>query len=236
VRETLVVTSTLEAALRARRVPLHLIGAVHAYLHDDTDLPSPLPRGTRVVATFSREPSRQGAVLLCLDVELRGRRHRLFHYVDADGRQYVLGDHGHGIRILAMAHPLRRARISSGWGWRINPVLKRREFHKGIDYAAPFGTPVRAALAGVVESAGWHGNYGRMLAVHATGDIETRYGHLSRFAAGIRPGIRPGWPGGRLCRRLGVGYRPASVLRVVGTASTGEPAGARTHGSGQAGR
>jgi len=192
VRETLVVESTLEAALRAHRVPPRLIEAVRVYLHDDADLPSRLPRGTRVVATFSGKPSRHGATLLCLDVELHGRRHRLFHYVDADGRQYVLGDHGHGIRILAMQRPLRHARISSGWGWRINPVLERREFHKGIDYAAPLGTPVRAALAGVVETAGWHGNYGRMVDVHAAGGIDTRYGHLLRFATGIRPGAHVG--------------------------------------------
>lgn len=189
VHETLVVRSTLEAALRAHRVPPHLIEAVRAYLHDDADLPSRLPRGTRVVATFSQAPSQHGAALLCLDVELHGRRHRLFHYVDAKGRQYVLGDHGHGVRMLAMERPLRHARISSGWGWRINPVLKQREFHKGIDYAAPLGTPIRAALAGVIETAGWHGNYGRMVAVHAAGGIDTRYGHLSRFAVGIRPGV-----------------------------------------------
>jgi len=189
VRETLVVKSSLEHALRERRVSWHLVDAVHAYLRDDRDLPARLPRGTRVVATFSGNPSQYGARLLCLDVELHGRRHRLFHYVDAHGRQYVLGDHGHGVRILAMEKPLRHARISSGWGWRINPVLKRREFHKGIDYAAPLGTPIRAALAGVVEIAAWHGNYGRMVDVHAASSIDNRYGHLSRFAAGIRPGV-----------------------------------------------
>jgi len=188
VREAFVVHSTLDAALRARHVPEHLIGAVRSYLHNDADLPARLPRGTRVAATFSTPPSRAGARLLCLDVELRGRRHRIFHYVDAEGRQYLLSDHGHGVRILAMERPLPHARISSGWGWRINPVLKRREFHKGIDYAAPLGTPIRAAMDGVVRLAEWHGNYGRMVDIRNAAGIDTRYGHMLRFAKGIRPG------------------------------------------------
>ena len=82
-----------------------------------------------------------------------------------------------------------KARMTSGFGWRTHPILKDKRFHKGVDYAAPKGTPVYATEDGVVGRAGWRGNYGKLVTVKHSEHVETFYAHLSGFAPGIRPGV-----------------------------------------------
>jgi len=73
---------------------------------------------------------------------------------------------------------------------RFHPILGRWKAHKGTDYAASSGTPVRAIGDGVVERAGWAGGYGNVLQLRHRNGYVTRYGHLRGFAKGIRAGAR----------------------------------------------
>jgi murein DD-endopeptidase MepM/ murein hydrolase activator NlpD len=84
--------------------------------------------------------------------------------------------------------PVDQGRLSSGFGLRHHPILKRRQWHRGIDWAAPRGTPVRAAGHGVVVAAGRLGAYGRYLRIDHGGTIATAYAHLERYAPGPLPG------------------------------------------------
>lgn len=84
--------------------------------------------------------------------------------------------------------PVDDAHITSPWGWRLHPILKRRRFHKGVDYGAPEGTPVHAAEDGVVESIGRRGHYGLYLRIRHCSTVETAYAHLAAFAAGLHVG------------------------------------------------
>lgn len=84
----------------------------------------------------------------------------------------------------------RRLGVSSGYGYRIHPILRSVRFHSGIDLARPAGTRVLAATAGIVRRAGWAAGYGLMVTVDHGGGIETRYAHLSSVAVG--PGQRLG--------------------------------------------
>ncbi|MDB4985924.1 MAG: Membrane protein [Myxococcaceae bacterium] len=86
--------------------------------------------------------------------------------------------------------PLRYDHVSSGYGVRFHPVLKRKLAHDGIDYAAQSGTKVSAAAAGIVRTAGMHGPNGNLIAIVHPHGFETFYAHLSRFAPGIKPGVR----------------------------------------------
>ncbi len=70
--------------------------------------------------------------------------------------------------------------ITSPYGWRINPITHRKEFHAGVDIGAPEGTPVFSAINGVVTYAGWFGGYGNMIQI-LHGHMLTRYGHLSKI-------------------------------------------------------
>jgi len=77
--------------------------------------------------------------------------------------------------------PLENARVSSGYGMRDHPVLRKRANHKGIDLAAPSGTPIYATADGTVERANWFSSYGNYIQIDHGNAIETRFGHLSRI-------------------------------------------------------
>jgi murein DD-endopeptidase MepM/ murein hydrolase activator NlpD len=87
-----------------------------------------------------------------------------------------------------LIRPVDRGRLTSGYGTRHNPFSKRRQMHQGIDWAAPRGTPVRAAGDGVVVAAGRLSSYGHYLRIHHGGTVETAYAHLDRYASKLRPG------------------------------------------------
>ncbi|HXQ40385.1 MAG TPA: M23 family metallopeptidase [Candidatus Udaeobacter sp.] len=90
--------------------------------------------------------------------------------------------------MVALWDPLPGAPISSPFGWRLHPVFHVRLFHKGVDYEAMVGTPVRAAADGVVEDFGYRGNYGNYIRLRHTGSLETAYGHLLGFSPLLSPG------------------------------------------------
>ncbi|MCL6591920.1 MAG: peptidoglycan DD-metalloendopeptidase family protein [Firmicutes bacterium] len=74
-----------------------------------------------------------------------------------------------------------RGRLSSGFGWRVHPVLKQRKYHNGQDIAVPYGTPVLAADSGVVVVSGWQGGYGYFIAIDHGAGISSCYGHNSKL-------------------------------------------------------
>ena len=79
--------------------------------------------------------------------------------------------------------------ISAGFGWRVNPWP---EFHKGLDLAADYGTPVHAAADGIIASAGWDGGFGMKVDVDHGNGYHTWYAHLSRFALAAGTRVRKG--------------------------------------------
>lgn len=167
-----------------------LVMAVLDFARHQWHLPSHLPKGSHCTvalldnsAGHDRQPR-----LAYVELDYHGRHRRVYPYVDSDGHDFVVGSHGRSFRVLTPLLPLRRARISSGWGWRIQPVLGGNEFHHGIDYAARPGTPIRATMAGVVDISNWHGNYGRMVEIRHAHGFATRYGHLRAFASKVRVG------------------------------------------------
>lgn len=100
-------------------------------------------------------------------------------YYDASGKPVLQG---------FAAQPVESTRISSPYGTRFHPILHTIKMHTGIDYAAPAGTPIYAPSVGVVESAGVKGGYGNAIVLRHNASMETLYGHMSAFAAGIVPG------------------------------------------------
>jgi len=84
--------------------------------------------------------------------------------------------------------PMPGYRISSRYGWRTHPIFGGRRLHTGIDFAAPYGTPVRSAAGGRVIFTGWRGGYGNAVVVDHGGSLATLYAHLSRIS--VRTGGR----------------------------------------------
>jgi murein DD-endopeptidase MepM/ murein hydrolase activator NlpD len=95
---------------------------------------------------------------------------------------------GKSMRAAFLRAPLEFRRISSVFGMREHPILGGMREHKGMDYAAAMGTPVRAIGDGVVTRASWSNGYGNLLEIRHRNGFVTRYGHLSRYQAGIHAG------------------------------------------------
>ena len=92
--------------------------------------------------------------------------------------------------VAFLASPLEFSRVTSGFSMRLHPISGMWKQHKGIDFAAPVGTPIRAVGDGVIDFAGTQGGYGNVLVVQHGSVYSTAYAHLSRMAPGIRRGSR----------------------------------------------
>ena len=119
----------------------------------------------------------------------QGKQYRAVRYVDPEGNGHYYTPDGRSMHKAFLRAPLEFTRISSGFNSaRKHPILNLIRAHKGTDYAAPIGTPVRAAGDGRIVYAGPKGGYGNLVEIDHSRGITTVYGHLSRFAKGTRVG------------------------------------------------
>ena len=121
----------------------------------------------------------------------RGRRIRAVRYVDSTGRSGYFSPDGRSMRKAFLRTPVNFTRISSRFNLkRRHPILHKIRAHRGVDYAAPRGTAVKASGDGKVIFAGRKGGYGRTVIVQHGSVYTTLYAHLSRFSKGLRSGKR----------------------------------------------
>ena len=118
-----------------------------------------------------------------------GRLYKAVRYIDPEGSAHYYTPDGRSMHKAFLRAPLEFTRVSSGFNSaRKHPILNLIRAHKGVDYAAPTGTPVKAAGDGRVAWAGPKGGYGNVVIIEHSRSITTVYGHLSRFAKGTRVG------------------------------------------------
>ena len=131
-----------------------------------------------------------GAILAAEFVN-QGRTYRAVRFVGADGKAEYFTPDGKSLRKTFLKAPLEFSRVSSVFNLsRKHPILNKIRAHRGVDYAAPTGTPIRAAGDGRVKYRGVKGGFGNVLEIEHSGQVVTVYGHLSRFANGLKNGDR----------------------------------------------
>jgi murein DD-endopeptidase MepM/ murein hydrolase activator NlpD len=119
----------------------------------------------------------------------QGKEYLAVRYVGPSGNADYYSPQGRSLHKAFLRAPLEFTRVSSPFSLhRLHPILNTIRAHKGVDYAAPIGTPVRAAGDGRVLFAGRRGGYGNLVELDHSRGITTVYGHLSRFAQGLHPG------------------------------------------------
>jgi len=121
---------------------------------------------------------------------VNGTQLPLYRFETSDGDVDYYDRDGQSVRRALMRTPIEGARVSSGFGNRRHPVLGYNRMHTGTDFAAPRGTPIYAAGDGVIESIGNNGGYGKYIRVRHNSTYKTAYAHMSRFATGLRRGMR----------------------------------------------
>jgi murein DD-endopeptidase MepM/ murein hydrolase activator NlpD len=158
------------------------------------DMSRDLQQGDRFRALVERSVAPSGATrmgpVLAASFTLSGNEVSAFRFDSKFGRPAYYDAKGKSLRAQFLRAPLEFRRISSTFGMRFHPILGRWKAHKGTDYAAGSGTPVRAVGDAQVVRAGWAGGYGNVLELRHRNGYVTRYGHLRGFAKGIRAGAR----------------------------------------------
>jgi murein DD-endopeptidase MepM/ murein hydrolase activator NlpD len=189
------IVSSLYAATDEAGLPDAIANQLAEIFGGDIDFHRDLRRGDRFSVIYEMnhvngEPAGSGRVLAA-EFSNHGRTFRAFHFENSrHGGDYFSPD-GKSMRKAFLRSPIEFSRVSSGFSRsRYHPVLNEWRAHKGVDYAAPIGTKVRATSDGSVEFVGSKGGYGNVVILNHQGRYQTVYGHLSRFAAGLRRGQR----------------------------------------------
>jgi murein DD-endopeptidase MepM/ murein hydrolase activator NlpD len=118
-----------------------------------------------------------------------GKTFRAVRYVMPDGSAEYFTPEGKSVRKAFLRFPVAFGRVSSGFSLgRRHPILNKVRAHKGIDFAAPVGTPIKAAGSGRVVFRGVKGGYGNVVILAHPGSVTTLYGHMSRFVRGLSVG------------------------------------------------
>jgi murein DD-endopeptidase MepM/ murein hydrolase activator NlpD len=127
--------------------------------------------------------------ILAAEFSNKGKAYSAFYFTDSEGRSGYYDAQGRSLQRPLLKSPIKLSRISATFSRRrFHPLLGVFRPHLGVDYAASVGTPVYAAGSGRVEFAGWKSGFGKFIQVNHGSEYSTMYGHLSRFALGIRKG------------------------------------------------
>lgn len=184
------ITSSLFAATDAAGVPDSVAMQLADIFSVDIDFHRELRRGDTFSVVYESlhadgEPVawNQGAGrVLAAEFVNAGRAHHAMYFQQAgESRGGYYGLDGSSRRRVFLASPMEFSRVSSGFGMRMHPLLQNWRAHRGVDYSAPSGTPVRTVGDGIVEFAGRQNGYGNTIEVRHSGGRTTLYAHLSKI-------------------------------------------------------
>jgi len=179
--------------LGSKRARAELAWAIADIFEYRIDMSRELQDGDAVRAVFERSRSPAGVVrigaILAAGLERSGAELQAIRFLpQGESKAEYYDQDGRSLRATFLRAPLSFRRISSVFGMREHPILGEWRSHKGTDYAAESGTPVRAIGNAVVLFAGTRGGYGNSIDLRHPNGFVTRYGHLKGYAAGIRTG------------------------------------------------
>ena len=127
--------------------------------------------------------------ILFANLKLSGQDNSLY-YFDHQGSEGHYDKSGKSVQKALMKTPINGARLSSSFGMRKHPIDGFNKMHRGTDFAAPKGTPIMASGNGIIKKAGWCGGGGNCVKIKHNSTYETVYAHMSKFARGIKKGVR----------------------------------------------
>jgi murein DD-endopeptidase MepM/ murein hydrolase activator NlpD len=181
---------SLQRLAQDNRIASSLIGDIVRLCAKDVDLEAAISAPDTAELLYS--PNARGEPELAfVALTLDGRSHRFYRFTAPDDgvTDYYDAD-GHSVTASLIHKPVADGRLGDGFGWRIHPILRDRRFHEGVDYAAPFGSPIGAAGAGVVEKIDQQWGYGKYVRIRHDFGYETTYAHISGVPRGLKVGMR----------------------------------------------
>ena len=213
------ITTSLASTAKAAGVSPTIVRSLTEIYSYDVDFQRDIHPNDSFEVLFTEYVSSEGDVapgrgdVLFSRLNFKGKSKSYYRYTHADGKTTDYYDEsGASVRKFLMKTPISGARLSSGFGFRRHPILGYNKMHRGVDFAAPRGTPVYAAGDGIVQRANRFGTFGNYVKIKHENGYSTAYAHLNGFAKGIKKGTR---------------VRQGQVIAYVG--NTGRSTGPHLH-------
>jgi murein DD-endopeptidase MepM/ murein hydrolase activator NlpD len=187
-----IIDSSLFDAAQEAGVPMPVVADLIRTFSFDVDFQRDIQDGDAFEVMYERTENEDGEFvksgkILFASLTLSGKTIPVYYFErDGDGEYFTPS--GEAIRKSLLRTPVDGARVTSGFGMRMHPVLGFSKLHKGIDFGAPTGTPIFAAGSGTIVEMGKKGAYGNYVRIRHTGEYQTAYAHMSKFAKGLKKG------------------------------------------------
>jgi len=183
--------SIYETALR-NNVPAAVIEELVRVYSYDVDFQRKVLPGDSFDVLYSDDENNDGHnEVRYVSLSVGGETKRYYHYQTADDGSYDYYDEtGKSAKKFLVRKPVPIGIMRSGFGERNHPLLHYMKTHTGVDWAAPFGTPIFAAGNGSIDEIGVKGGYGKYVRVRHANGYQTAYGHMTAFARGLNVGSR----------------------------------------------
>lgn len=195
---TATITSSLFLAGQEAGLSDNLIMELAGIFGWDVDFALDIRSGDRFTLVYEElfldDKKQRDGNIIAAEFNNRGKTYRALRYTDAKGVSDYFSPDGKSMRKAFIRTPVDFTRISSRFGKRRHPTLNKMKNHHGVDYAAPRGTPIKAAGDGKLTYVGRKGGYGKTVMIQHGGKYSTLYAHMSRIKPGMRRGkkIRQG--------------------------------------------
>lgn len=194
-RSTGTINDSLYLSARRSDMPVAILMEMIRIFSWDVDFQRDIQRGDSFELFYEQFNDDSGKAVKFGDVLyasmiLSGTKVNLYRHKLADGAVDYFNQKGQSARKALLRTPVNGARLSSRFGKRRHPVLGYTKMHRGLDFAAPRGTPIMAGGDGVIEMSQRNGSYGNYVRIRHNNNYKTAYGHLKNFGRGIRRGKR----------------------------------------------
>lgn len=192
--DALISSSVYEAARGGGMAPNRVVELIRLFSFS-IDFQRDIRDGDRLEVLYSRrfdennQLAEEGDIVFAA-LTNRGRRYAYWRMARQDGSIGYFDEDGQSVQRLLMRTPVDGARLSSRFGMRRHPILGYTRLHRGLDFAAPTGTPIYAAGDGTIEKIGRFGNNGKMIRLRHKNGYSTVYAHMNGFARGMKKGRR----------------------------------------------
>ena len=190
-----VITNSLYADGIKNNLPNQILIKLIQLFSFDLDFQRDIQKGTLVSVSYEKIYVKNKSEYSFGDIEyaqIKIKKNTLeyFKFLTDDGFIDYFNRQGKNVKKSILKTPLDGARISSSFGMRKHPISGFNKMHKGVDFAAPTGTPVYAGGNGIIEMVGVNGGYGKYIRIRHNNEYKTAYAHLNSYKKGISKGVR----------------------------------------------
>ena len=189
------IINSLYADGKINNVPNQILVKLIQLFSFDLDFQRDIRKDTQVSVSYEKTFVENKSDYSFGDIEyariiIKNNTLEYFKFLTDDGFIDYFNREGKNVKKSILKTPLDGAKLSSNFGMRKHPISGFNKMHKGIDFAAPKGTPVYAGGNGVVEMSGVNGGYGKYIRIRHNNEYKTAYAHLSSFKKRIKKGVR----------------------------------------------